>query len=167
MEDGVLGWATERLFLPMLRTALPEIVDLHLPVAACFHNLALVSIRKRFPGHARKVCHALWGMGQMMFSKVIVVVDEDVDVQNPYETLWRISNAIDPKRDTFFVEGPVDQLDHTTSVPLVGGKMGVDATRKWAGEEGYGREWPPVIEMRDDVKARVAERWRQLLGRID
>jgi len=166
MEDGVLGWATERLFLPMLRTALPEIVDLHLPVAACFHNLALVSIRKRYPGHARKVCHALWGMGQMMFCKTIIVVDDDVNVQGPYETLWRVSNAVDPQRDTFFATGPVDQLDHTTNVALIGGKMGLDATRKWPGEDGYGREWPPVITMRDDVKRQVDERWGSLLGRL-
>lgn len=166
MEDGVLGWATERLFLPLLKAALPELVDLHLPVAACFHNLALVSIRKRFPGHARKVCHALWGMGQMMFTKTIVVVDEDVNVQDPYEALWRITNAVDPQRDTFFVSGPVDQLDHTTSQPLVGGKMGVDATRKWPGEEGYGREWPPVITMRDDVRSQVDGRWGELLRQL-
>ncbi len=166
MEDGVLGWATERLFLPLLRAALPEIVDLHLPVAACFHNLALVSIRKRYPGQARKVCHALWGMGQMMFSKVIVVVDEDVDVQDPYETLWRASNSVDPQRDSFFVTGPVDQLDHTTSRPLIGGKMGIDATRKWPGEEGYEREWPPVIQMREDVKRLVDQRWPSLLARL-
>jgi 4-hydroxy-3-polyprenylbenzoate decarboxylase len=163
MEDGVLGWASERLFLPLMRAALPEIVDVHLPVAACFHNLALVAIRKRYPGHARKVCHALWGMGQMMFSKVIVVVDEDVNVQDPNEALWRIANAVDPRRDTFCVEGPVDQLDHTTSVPLVGGKMGVDATRKWPGEEGYAREWPPVVAMSEDVKALVEAKWGDLL----
>ena len=165
MEDGVLGWATERLFLPLLRAALPEIADLHLPVAACFHNLALVSIRKRFPGHARKVCHALWGMGQMMFTKTIVVVDEDVNVQDPYETLWRASNAVDPARDSFTVTGPVDQLDHTTSVALIGGKMGIDATRKWPGEEGYARQWPPVIEMSAAVKQLVDAKWRELLER--
>ena len=102
----------------------------------------------------------------MMFTKTIVVVDEDVNVQDPYEALWRITNAVDPQRDTFFVSGPVDQLDHTTSQPLVGGKMGVDATRKWPGEEGYGREWPPVITMRDDVRSQVDGRWGELLRQL-
>jgi 4-hydroxy-3-polyprenylbenzoate decarboxylase len=165
MEDGWLGWATERLFLPLLRAPLPEVVDMHLPVAACFHNLVIVSIKKRFPGHAQKVCQALWGMGQIMFSKVVIVVDEDVDVQDPVEVLWRVSNAVDPKRDGFFVEGPVDQLDHTTNVPCFGGKMGVDATRKLPGEAGYQRTWPPVVEMSDAVKEHVARRWADLLAR--
>jgi len=166
MEDGWLGWATERLFLPLLRTTLPEIVDLHLPVAACFHNLALVSIRKRFPGHAQKVCHALWGLGQMMFSKVIVVVDEDVNVQDPNEVLWRIANAVDPRRDTFFVEGPVDQLDHTTNEACLGGKMGVDATRKLPGEAGYQRQWPPVMTMSPEISTRVDANWSGLLAHL-
>jgi 4-hydroxy-3-polyprenylbenzoate decarboxylase len=165
MEDGWLGWATERLFLPLLRTPLPEIVDLHLPVAACFHNLVLVAIDKRYPGHAQKVCQALWGLGQMMFSKVIVVVDADVNVQDPVEVLWRVSNAVDPRRDTFFVDGPVDQLDHTTNVACYGGKMGIDATRKLPGEAGYERRWPPVVAMSDTVKERVAARWAGLLAR--
>jgi len=166
MEDGWLGWATERLFLPLLQAPLPEIVDLHLPVAACFHNLALVSIKKRYPGHAQKICHALWGMGQMMFSKVIVVVDDDVNVQDPNEVLWRVSNAVDPRRDTIFVEGPVDQLDHTTNQACLGGKMGIDATRKWPGEAGYAREWPPVMSMAPEVKAQVDTRWTSLLARL-
>jgi 4-hydroxy-3-polyprenylbenzoate decarboxylase len=166
MEDGWLGWATERLFLPLLQAVLPEIVDMHLPVAACFHNLALVSIEKRYPGHAQKICHALWGMGQMMFSKVIVVVDADVNVQDPTELLWRISNAVDPRRDTIFVEGPVDQLDHTTNQACLGGKMGIDATRKWPGEAGYAREWPPVMTMSAEIKAQVSEKWTDLLSRL-
>ena len=165
MEDGWLGWATERLFLPLLRVPLPEVVDMHLPVAACFHNLVLVSIRKRYPGHARKVCQALWGLGQIMFSKVIVIVDADVNVHDPVEVLWRVSNAIDPQRDTFCVEGPVDQLDHTTNIACYGGKMGIDATRKLPGEAGYERQWPPVVEMNDEVKERVAGRWADLLAR--
>ena len=134
-------------------------------MAACFHNLVIISIKKRFPGHAQKVGQALWGMGQIMFSKVVIVVDEDVDVQDPVEVLWRVSNAVDPKRDCFFVEGPVDQLDHTTNVACFGGKMGVDATRKLPGEAGYERTWPPVVEMSDGVKEHVARRWADLLAR--
>jgi 4-hydroxy-3-polyprenylbenzoate decarboxylase len=165
MEDGWLGWATERLFLPLLRAPLPEIVDIHLPVAACFHNLVLVAIRKRYPGHARKVCQALWGLGQIMFSKVIVVVDAGANLHDPVEVLWRVSNAVDPQRDTFFVEGPVDQLDHTTNVACYGSKMGIDATRKLPGEAGYERRWPPEVVMSREVKQRVAERWVDLLAR--
>ena len=167
MEDAVLGWATERLFLPLLQKILPEIVDYHLPPAACFHNLAIVKIRKRYPGHARKVCHALWGTGQMMFTKTIVVVDAEVDLTNPTEVLWRVANSIDPVRDCFFTDGPVDHLDHSVSTQFTGGKMGIDATTKWEGEEGYRREWPPVVRMDDAVKREVAERWRDLLARLD
>ena len=163
MEDGWLGMATERLFLPLLRVPLPEVVDYHLPVAACFHNLVIISIKKRYPGHARKVCQALWGTGQIMFTKVVIVVDEDVDVHNMTEVLWRVSNAVDPARDTFFSEGPVDQLDHTTNLPCYGGKMGVDATRKLHGEQGYEREWPPVVEMDPAVKEAVGLKWADLL----
>jgi len=160
MEDGWLGMATERLFLPLLRIPLPEVVDYHLPVAACFHNLVIISIKKRFPGHARKVCQALWGTGQITFTKVVVVVDEDVKV------LWRVSNAVDPVRDTFFSEGPVDQLDHTTNLPCYGGKMGIDATRKLKGEAGFEREWPPIVKMDPAVKDDVAGKWSDLLGQL-
>jgi 4-hydroxy-3-polyprenylbenzoate decarboxylase len=166
MEDGWLGWATERLFLPLLQVPLPEIVDYHLPVAACFHNLVIVSIRKQFPGHARKVCQGIWGTGQIMFSKVVIVVDEDVNVHDLNEVLWRVSNAVDPVRDTFFSEGPVDQLDHTTNLACYGGKMGVDATRKLPGEAGYDREWPPVVEMTPEIKQHVEHRWGDLLARL-
>ena len=165
MEDAWLGWATERLFLPLLRAPLPEIVDIHLPVTSCFHNLVFVMIRKRYPGQARKVCQALWGMGQIMFSKVIVVVDEDVNIHDPQELLWKVSNTIDPGRDVFFVDGPVDQLDHTTNVACIGGKMGIDATRKLRGEAGYDRQWPPPVEMDPQVKEAVATRWLDLLAR--
>ncbi len=163
MEDEFLGMATERLFLPLMQKPLPEVVDYHLPAAACFHNLAIVAIRKEYPGHARKVASALWGMGQMMFCKTIVVVDADVDVHDPNEVLWRVANSIDPKRDCFFAEGPVDHLDHTVNTQFVGGKMGIDATTKWAGEEGYEREWPPIVRMDAEVKAAVGERWSDLL----
>ncbi len=160
-EDGWLGWATERLFLPAIRMALPEVVDMKLPVEACFHNLAIVAIKKRFPGHAAKVMHALWGLGQMSFCKCIIVVDHDVNVQDLGEVVWRVSNNIDARRDIVFTEGPVDQLDHAASRPLVGSKMGIDATAKWR-EEGYTRDWPPVIEMSAEVKTRVDAMWARL-----
>ena len=160
-EDGWLGWATERLFLPAIRMALPEVVDMKLPVEACFHNLAIVSIHKRFPGHAQKVMHALWGLGQMSFCKCIIVVDHDVDVQKIGEVVWRVANNIDARRDITFAEGPVDQLDHAAPRPLVGSKMGIDATAKWR-EEGFERDWPPTIEMHPEVKQRVDAMWTRL-----
>ena len=166
MEDGWLGWATERLFLPLLQIPVPEIVDYHLPVASCFHNLVIVSIKKSYPGHARKVCQALWGTGQIMFSKTIVVVDAEVDVHDLNEVLWRVTGSIDPARDVFFTEGPVDQLDHATNRPCLGGKMGIDATTKLSGEAGYGREWPPVVEMSPEVKTLVDRKWQALLARL-
>jgi 4-hydroxy-3-polyprenylbenzoate decarboxylase len=167
MEDKWLGWATERLFLPILQKPLPEVVDYHLPAEACFHNLAIVAIRKAYPGHARKVASALWGMGQMMFCKTIVVVDEDVNVQDPGEVLWRVTNSIDPKRDCFFAEGPVDHLDHAVNVQFLGGKLGIDATTKWEGEAGFSREWPPIVRMDETVKADVGRNWADLLGRLE
>jgi len=166
MEDGWLGLATERLFLPLLKVPLPEVVDYHLPVAACFHNLVVISIRKRYPGHARKVCQALWGTGQIMFTKTVVVVDEDVDVHDLNEVLWRVTGSLDPVRDVFFSEGPVDQLDHSTNLACYGGKMGIDGTRKIKGEAGYEREWPEIVEMDATVKTAVDQKWADLLGRL-
>lgn len=166
MEDGWLGWATERLFLPLLQVPVPEVVDYHLPVAACFHNLVIVAIRKSYPGHARKVCQALWGTGQIMFSKIIVVVDEDVDVHDMTEVLWRVTGSIDPGRDVFFSEGPIDQLDHATNLACYGGKMGVDATRKLPGEKGFAREWPALVEMDPELERGVDERWASLLSNL-
>jgi len=166
MEDGWLGWATERLFLPLLQVPVPEVVDYHLPVAACFHNLVIVAIRKSYPGHARKVCQALWGTGQIMFSKIIVVVDEDVDVHDTTEVLWRVTGSIDPGRDVFFSEGPIDQLDHATNLACYGGKMGIDATRKLPGEKGFAREWPALVEMDPEVDRGVDERWASLLSHL-
>ncbi len=160
-EDCFLGKATERIFLPLLRMQLPEIIDINLPVEGIFHNLALVRIRKRYPGHAYKVMHALWGLGQMMFTKIIAVVDEEVDVQNLSEVIWRIGNNIDPERDICFVRGPVDILDHASRLPGLGSKMGIDATRKWP-EEGFSRHWPAAIEMDGEVRARVDALWAQL-----
>jgi 4-hydroxy-3-polyprenylbenzoate decarboxylase len=166
MEDGWLGWATERLFLPLLKVPLPEVVDYHLPVSACFHNLVIISIKKRYPGHARKVCQALWGTGQIMFTKTVIVVDEDVDVHNPHEVLWRVTGSLDPARDVFFSEGPVDQLDHATNLACYGGKMGIDGTRKLKGELGFEREWPEVVAMDPAVKDMVADKWASLLSQL-
>jgi len=153
--------ATERIFLPLIKKQLPEIIDINLPIEGVFHNLALVSIDKRYPGHAKKVMHALWGLGQMMFTKIIIVFDKEVDVQNVSEALWRLGNNIDPKRDIIFSEGPVDALDHAAPQPLFGSKMGIDATRKWK-EEGFKRQWPDVIEMDKEIKEKIDHLWKKL-----
>jgi 4-hydroxy-3-polyprenylbenzoate decarboxylase len=160
MEDYYMGKAIERIFLPLMRLQLPEIRDIAMPAEGVFHNLILVKIRKSYPGHARKVMHAIWGTGQAMFSKVIVVVDEDVDVQNYAEVAWKALNNIDPERDIEFVHGPVDSLDHASRLANYGSKMGIDATRKWAGE-GFTRPWPDVIAMSPEVKRKVDELWKQ------
>jgi len=154
MEDAWLGKATERIFLPMIRMLFPEIVDMNLPIEGAFHNLVLVSIKKQYPYHAARVAHGLWGAGQMMFSKVIMVFDDDVNVQNVAEVVWRGLANLDPKRDFSFVEGPIDQLDHGANQALYGGKVCIDATRKWS-EEGYRREWPEVCRFPPDVTARA------------
>jgi 4-hydroxy-3-polyprenylbenzoate decarboxylase len=160
MEDYYMGKAIERIFLPLMRLQLPEVRDIAMPAEGVFHNLILVKIRKSYPGHARKVMHSIWGTGQAMFSKVIVVVDEDVDVQNYREVAWKALNNIDPERDVQFVMGPVDSLDHSSRLPNYGSKMGIDATRKWPGE-GFMRPWPGVIEMPGDVKKQVGELWKR------
>jgi 4-hydroxy-3-polyprenylbenzoate decarboxylase len=160
MEDFYMGTAIARIFLPLMRLQLPEVRDIAMPAEGIFHNLILVAIRKSYPGHARKVMHAIWGLGQAMFSKVIVVVDEDVDVQNFREVAWKALNHIDPERDIQFVIGPVDSLDHASRLPNYGSKMGVDATRKWP-EEGFTRPWPGEIRMTDDVRRRVDELWKR------
>ncbi|MDL1972114.1 MAG: menaquinone biosynthesis decarboxylase, partial [Deltaproteobacteria bacterium] len=161
MEDCYMAKATERIFLPLIKKQLPEIIDINLPIEGVFHNLALVSIDKRYPGHAKKVMHALWGLGQMMFTKIIIVFDKEVDVQNISEALWRLGNNIDPKRDIVFSEGPVDALDHAAPQPLFGSKMGIDATRKWK-EEGFKRQWPDVIEMDKETKEKIDHLWKKL-----
>jgi 4-hydroxy-3-polyprenylbenzoate decarboxylase len=160
MEDYFMGKAIERIFLPLMRLQLPEVRDISMPAEGVFHNLILVAIRKSYPLHARKVMHAIWGLGQAMFSKCIVVVDEDVDVQNVSEVAWRALNNIDPQRDIEFVMGPVDSLDHSSRLANFGSKMGIDATRKWP-EEGFTRPWPGVIEMSPEIKRRVNELWKQ------
>lgn len=160
MEDFYMGTAIARIFLPLMRLQLPEVRGIAMPAEGIFHNLILVAIRKSYPGHARKVMHAIWGLGQAMFSKVIVVVDEDVDVQNYREVAWKALNHIDPERDIQFVMGPVDSLDHASRLANYGSKMGVDATRKWPGE-GFTRPWPGEIRMMEEVRARVDEMWKR------
>jgi 4-hydroxy-3-polyprenylbenzoate decarboxylase len=160
MEDYFMGKAIERIFLPLMRLQLPEVRDMSMPAEGVFHNLMLVSMRKSYPLHARKVMHAIWGLGQAMFTKVIVVVDEDVDVQNHSEVVWKALNNIDPQRDIEFAMGPVDSLDHASRLPNVGSKMGIDATRKWP-QEGFARPWPDVLEMPTEIKRRVDDLWKQ------
>ncbi|MGQ9755466.1 MAG: menaquinone biosynthesis decarboxylase [Desulfotomaculales bacterium] len=158
MEDTFLGKATERIFLPLIRMSVPEIVDMNFPVEGVFHNCVVVSIRKTYPGHAKKVMHALWGLGQMMFTKLIIVVDQEVNVQDMSEVWWRVFNNIDARRDVVIVDGPVDALDHAAPLPGLGAKMGIDATRKWP-EEGHTRDWPPDITMSPEVEAAVSRKW--------
>jgi 4-hydroxy-3-polyprenylbenzoate decarboxylase len=161
MEDCYMAKATERIFLPLIQKTLPEIVDLNLPMEGVFHNLAFISIDKRYPGHARKVMHAIWGLGQMMFTKMILIFDREVDVQDLAQVLWRLGNNVDPRRDVVFADGPVDALDHASPLPHYGSKMGVDCTRKWP-EEGFTRDWPEVIEMDPEIKKKVDELWPKL-----
>ncbi len=160
MEDCYMAKVTERVFLPALKFLTPEIIDINLPLEGVFHNCVLVSIKKSFPGHAQKVMNSLWGMGQMMFSKFIVVVDEQVDVQNLSEVMWKVFNNVDPKRDLLIVEGPLDVLDHSAPLPLFGAKMGIDATKKWV-SEGHTREWPEDIVMDQGVRDMVSRKWEQ------
>lgn len=161
MEDAWMGKAVERIFLPLMRLTIPEIVDINLPADGVFHNLMIVSIRKSYAGQARKVMNGIWALGQAMFTKVIVVVDEDCDVQDLGEVTLRTANNIDPERDIQFTLGPVDSLDHASRLPNFGSKMGIDATRKWAAE-GFNRPWPPMIEMDRDTKQRVDGIWKKL-----
>ncbi|HEY0759702.1 MAG TPA: UbiD family decarboxylase [Acidisarcina sp.] len=161
MEDAWMGKAVERIFLPLMRMTLPEIVDINLPVEGVFHNLMILSIRKSYAGHARKVMNGIWALGQAMFTKCVIVVDEDCDVQDLAEVTLRVANNIDPERDIQFTLGPVDSLDHASRLPNFGSKMGIDATRKWAAE-GFTREWPPMIEMDSATKARVDAIWKSL-----
>jgi len=158
MEDAFLGKAIERLFLPLVRLFLPEVVDINMPAEGVVHNLVLVSIRKEYPGQARKVMYGLWGMPQMALAKTIVVVDEDVDVQNLSETAWRVLGNIDARRDLVVVDGPVDALDHAAGLPHFGAKLGVDATRKTPGE-GYTRSWPETVAMSRAVMELVDRKW--------
>ena len=161
MEDYYLGHATERIFLPLLKLTVPEIVDYHMPAEGGFHNLVFVSIDKKYPGQAYKVMNALWGTGLMSLAKVVVVLDKEVNVRNVQEAWWAALNNIDPERDTRFTMGPVDVLDHASRAFTYGSKMGIDATRKLP-EEGFTRAWPKVIAMDDATRASVDAMWPAL-----
>jgi 4-hydroxy-3-polyprenylbenzoate decarboxylase len=161
MEDAWMGRAVARIFLPAMKMTIPELVDINLPVEAVFHNLMIVSIKKSYPGHARKVMNAIWSLGQAMFTKCIIVVDEDCDVQNIPDVVLRVANNIDPERDIQFTLGPIDSLDHSSRMPNYGSKMGIDATRKWKAE-GFERPWPAMIEMDRTTKAKVDALWAKL-----
>jgi 4-hydroxy-3-polyprenylbenzoate decarboxylase len=160
-EDFFIGHAIERIFLPVMRMQYPEIADVSMPAEGIFHNLMIISIRKSYPGHARKIMNAIWSLGQAMFTKVIVVVDHDVDVHNYREVVWKALCAIDPERDVQFTLGPVDTLDHAARTQDFGSKMGIDATRKWP-TEGFLRPWPDEIKMDSTVKARIDQLWKTL-----
>ena len=159
-EDFFMGTATARLMLPAVQMTLPEVVDFNMPAEGVFHNLIIVSIKKEFPGHARKVMHALWGLGLLMLAKTIVVVDHFVDVQDLSEVAWRVTNNIDPRRDVVFADGPIDDLDHASPVPRYGSKMGIDATAKGA-LDGRTRDWPSDIVMSEEIKRLVDGKWNE------
>jgi 4-hydroxy-3-polyprenylbenzoate decarboxylase len=154
MEDFYIGGASVKLFLPIFKMNFPEIVDIALPAEGVFHNLVFVSIKKTYPMQAYKIMHGLWGMGQMMFTKYIVVVDADVNVHNTSEVLFHLTANTDPQRDSIFTKGPSDVLDHATSEIASGSKLGIDATKKIPGE-GFKRAWPPLIKMDESVKAKI------------
>lgn len=155
-----MGKATERLFLPLVKLVLPEIVDMDLPLEGVFHNCVILSINKEYRGHAQKVMNAVWGMGQMMFSKMVLVVDADVNVHDYSEVTWRAFNNVDPRRDILISEGPLDVLDHSSPMSDFGSKIGIDATRKGP-DEGHPREWPGDIEMTEKVRRLVDGRWKE------
>ena len=163
-EDVYLGKASERIFLPMIRKTIPEIVDMHFPAEGIFHNLVIVSIDKRYPGHARKIMSAFWGLGQLMFSKIIVVVDKNVNVQDVREVAWIVGTHVDPERDIQFTRGPLDDLENASDRPAYGSKMGVDATRKWA-SEGFSREWPDRIVTTEAAGRRALQIWDSIRDR--
>ena len=155
-----MGKATERIFLPLLKMQHPEIVDFNFPLEGVFNNCVIVSINKRFPGHAKKIMNSLWGMSQMMYTKMIIVVDGHVSPQDLSTVAWKVFNNIDAKRDVVISEGPLDALDHASDLPRYGHRMGIDATKKWSGE-GHTREWPDDIEMTENIKKLVSGRWAE------
>ena len=159
-EDFFMGKASERIMLPVMQMALPEVIDVNMPAEGVFKNLIIVSIRKEYPGHAQKVMHALWGLGLMMLVKSIVVVDHTVDVQDLSEVAWRVTNNINPATDFTFADGPLDDLDHATPTPKFGSKVGIDATAKISGEGGRGA-WPQDIVMSDEISRLVDSRWQE------
>ena len=159
-EDFFMGKASERLMLPAMQMTLPEVVDINMPAEGIFHNLVIVSVKKEYPGHARKVMYAMWGLGLLMLAKTVIVVDHFVDVQNLSEVAWRVTNNIDPARDVVFADGPIDDLDHATPVPKYGSKMGIDATAKGP-MDGRAREWPADIMMSDEIRQLVDRKWNE------
>ncbi|MEI7987011.1 MAG: menaquinone biosynthesis decarboxylase [Armatimonadota bacterium] len=162
MEDGWMGKAVERIFMPMIQLTVPEIVDMNLPVEATFHNMAFVSIKKKYPGHAYKVMNAIWGLGGLAFTKFVYIFDEDCNVQDLGEVLFRIGANCDPSRDILLTKGPVDQLDHASVAEGFGGKIGFDCTHKWPGENGFNRHYPKLITMSEDVVNRIDGMWSRL-----
>lgn len=160
MEDCYMGKATERIFLPLLKMQHPEIVDINFPLEGVFHNCVIVSIKKQYPGHAKKIMNSLWGIGQMMYTKMIIVVDENINPTDISTVAWKVFNNIDAKRDLVISEGPLDALDHASNLPHYGHRLGIDATKKWA-SEGHTREWPDDIEMSEDIKDLVSKRWAE------
>jgi 4-hydroxy-3-polyprenylbenzoate decarboxylase len=159
-EDCWMTEGIERLLLPVLQKQFPEILDYRMPFEGVAHNLMYIRIKKAYPGHARKIMNAIWGLGQAMFTKVIVVVDEEVDIHSDSEVAWQVLNHIDPQRDLEFTLGPVEVLDHASRAACYGSKVGIDATRKWP-EEGFTRDWPEAIVMDPEVKKSVEERWQE------
>jgi 4-hydroxy-3-polyprenylbenzoate decarboxylase len=160
MEDCYLGKATERIFLPLIKMQYPEIVNYNFPLEGVFHNCVIVSIKKRFPGHAEKIMNSLWGIGQMMYTKMIIVLDENINPHDLSTVAWKVFNNIDAKRDLVISEGPLDALDHASNMPHLGYRLGVDATKKWS-SEGHTREWPDDIEMTTEMKEFVSRRWKE------
>lgn len=160
MEDCYLGKATERIFLPLMKIQCPEIVDMNFPLEGVFHNCVIVSIKKSYPKHAQKIMNALWGMGQMMYTKMIIVVDENINPHDISTVAWKVFNNIDPQRDLVISEGPLDALDHASNTPYYGSRLGIDATKKWP-SEGHTRLWPDDIEMSKDIKETVDKRWAE------
>lgn len=158
MEDCYMGKATERIFLPLLRMMNPEIVDIHFPFEGVFHSCVIVSIKKKYPGHAKKIMNAVWGLGQMMYTKMVIVVDEDIKPSDISTVMWKVFNNIDGKRDLVISEGPLDTLDHSSPMPYLGSRVGVDATKKWE-SEGHSRPWPDDVEMSDEIIDLVSKRW--------
>jgi 4-hydroxy-3-polyprenylbenzoate decarboxylase len=160
MEDCYLGKATERIFMPLLKLQMPEVVDMNFPLEGVFHNCVIVAIKKRFPGNAKKVMNSIWGTGQLMYTKMIIVVDENVDPHDLSSVAWKVFNNIDANRDVVISEGPLDALDHASNLPHYGYRVGIDATKKWV-SEGHTREWPKEIEMTKDIKDKVTRRWKE------
>jgi 4-hydroxy-3-polyprenylbenzoate decarboxylase len=158
MEDCYMGTAVERIFLPIIRKQFPEVVDMHMPFAGVFHNLMVISIKKRYPGHARKIMHAVWSLGQAMFTKIVVVVDDDVPVRDYGQVVFHACSNLDPERDMQFTMGPAELLDHASRLSCYGSKVGIDATRKWK-SEGFDREWPELIVMDQKTRETVTRRW--------